>query len=170
MFGRRFSDSPIRPDIPITPMLDMSFQLLAFFILTFRPAPVEGQFTLAGPRMGQEVNAWPALDAPAVFIVRVEARPNGAISNLTLREKDAADPRPLDLGVDRARLQAELKKRYDGLKDKPGKLILEVEPALLQEHVVQLIDAGVRAGFQNIAPILTDDIDLQGIPRLDPRR
>ncbi len=29
--------------MPITPMLDMSFQLLSFFILTFRPMPTEGQ-------------------------------------------------------------------------------------------------------------------------------
>jgi biopolymer transport protein ExbD len=30
-------------------MLDMAFQLLAFFILTFRPAPVEGQLALNLP-------------------------------------------------------------------------------------------------------------------------
>src|SRR5260370_34109948 len=30
-------------------MLDMAFQLLAFFILTFRPAPVEGQINLNLP-------------------------------------------------------------------------------------------------------------------------
>ncbi len=30
-------------------MLDMAFQLLAFFILTFRPSPVEGQLLLNLP-------------------------------------------------------------------------------------------------------------------------
>ncbi|MGD9720388.1 MAG: ExbD/TolR family protein [Pirellulales bacterium] len=30
-------------------MLDMAFQLLTFFILTFRPAPVEGQISLRMP-------------------------------------------------------------------------------------------------------------------------
>ena len=30
-------------------MLDMAFQLLAFFILTFRPAPMEGQIKLMLP-------------------------------------------------------------------------------------------------------------------------
>ncbi len=33
-------------EIPITPMLDMAFQLLTFFILTYRPAPTEGQFSM----------------------------------------------------------------------------------------------------------------------------
>lgn len=33
-------------ELPITPMLDMAFQLLTFFILTYRPAPTEGQIAM----------------------------------------------------------------------------------------------------------------------------
>ena len=33
-------------EVPITPMLDMAFQLLTFFILTYHPMPVEGQFVM----------------------------------------------------------------------------------------------------------------------------
>ena len=33
-------------EVQITPMLDMAFQLLTFFILTYHPAPTEGQFAL----------------------------------------------------------------------------------------------------------------------------
>ncbi|CAN5745690.1 hypothetical protein BH23PLA1_BH23PLA1_43910 [soil metagenome] len=33
-------------EVPITPMLDVAFQLLTFFILTFKPAPVELQFNM----------------------------------------------------------------------------------------------------------------------------
>ena len=33
-------------DIPITPMLDMAFQLLTFFILTYTPAPQETSFSM----------------------------------------------------------------------------------------------------------------------------
>lgn len=33
-------------EVPITPMLDMAFQLLTFFILTYRPAPAEGAFSM----------------------------------------------------------------------------------------------------------------------------
>ena len=49
---RRLQDDPTQPDLPITPMLDMSFQLMAFFILTFKPGPTEGQMTLMLPREG----------------------------------------------------------------------------------------------------------------------
>ena len=53
-------------DIPITPMLDMAFQLLTFFILTYHPAPTEGQFSMnllpAQPAIKMDA---PAADAPA---------------------------------------------------------------------------------------------------------
>jgi biopolymer transport protein ExbD len=37
------------PEMNVTAMLDMAFQLLSFFILTFRSPPVEGQITLRLP-------------------------------------------------------------------------------------------------------------------------
>jgi biopolymer transport protein ExbD len=53
-------------EIPITPMLDMAFQLLTFFILTYHPAPTEGQFSMnllpAQPAVAMDA---PAADAPA---------------------------------------------------------------------------------------------------------
>ena len=39
----------IEPDLPIVPMLDMSFQLLAFFVMTFNPTPAEGHLEMALP-------------------------------------------------------------------------------------------------------------------------
>src|SRR6516165_10527064 len=35
------------PQVPIAPMLDMAFQLLTFFVLTYHPAPQEGQFVMS---------------------------------------------------------------------------------------------------------------------------
>lgn len=36
-------------ELNLTAMLDMAFQLLAFFILTFRPSPVEGELAMKLP-------------------------------------------------------------------------------------------------------------------------
>src|SRR5580692_3584068 len=36
-------------EMNLAAMLDMAFQLLTFFILTFRPAPIEGQLALNMP-------------------------------------------------------------------------------------------------------------------------
>ena len=47
-------------------MLDMAFQLLAFFIMTFRPAPIEGHFQLHMPPPGQMTAAPMATTTPPV--------------------------------------------------------------------------------------------------------
>lgn len=44
---RRHSNNAV--ELNLAAMLDMAFQLLAFFVLTFRPAPVEGQLALNLP-------------------------------------------------------------------------------------------------------------------------
>ncbi|MBY0460435.1 MAG: biopolymer transporter ExbD, partial [Gemmataceae bacterium] len=73
------------PDLPITPMLDMSFQLLAFFIMAFRPAVTENQLTLALPKAdGGKTSPPPSpilddtKDKPVHYIVRVVASDKGA--------------------------------------------------------------------------------------------
>ncbi len=37
---------PEEVELNLAAMLDMAFQLLTFFVLTFKPAPVEGQIAL----------------------------------------------------------------------------------------------------------------------------
>ena len=51
MARRRKEEPPVDITLPITPMLDMSFQLLSFFILTFRPIATEGQMPVALPKL-----------------------------------------------------------------------------------------------------------------------
>src|SRR4051812_44278347 len=48
--SKRATDAGVEVDLPVTPMLDMTFQLLFFFIVTFNPQSLEGQldFTLPG--------------------------------------------------------------------------------------------------------------------------
>src|SRR3954451_19868488 len=48
---RSKSEGSAKIVLPITPMLDMTFQLLFFFIVNFRPAPstIEGQIDMALP-------------------------------------------------------------------------------------------------------------------------
>jgi biopolymer transport protein ExbD len=49
MRRRRRHKGTDKVDLNLAAMLDMAFQLLAFFILTFRPAPVEGYLQLKLP-------------------------------------------------------------------------------------------------------------------------
>ncbi len=155
---RRHRDSSndyVEPDLPITPMLDMSFQLLAFFILTFRPAPMEGQIAMTLPPAEQGGGFSipdPTAEKPAKYIVNVTATAEGQIQSITLRE-DGAAAVPRDLGGDVNLYFKELQNFSEQNKNKPVKLTLEIDERLLQAYVVQLIDSGIRAGFLDISPI-----------------
>jgi len=73
--------------LPITAALDMSFQLLAFFVLTFRPMPVEGQLAHVktpiepvrqeGPIDGDEIRR-------DDYTIRVYSKSNGEIASMTV--------------------------------------------------------------------------------------
>lgn len=78
-------------ELNLAAMLDMAFQLLTFFILTFRPAPIEGQLLLNLPEAkaaiplesAQQPNDAPQ-DAPGPTYVRsliitVPSTPNGDV-------------------------------------------------------------------------------------------
>ena len=161
MFRRRQGTDFVEPDLPITPMLDMSFQLLAFFIMTFKPAPSEAQIAMMLPKEegGEAAMTAPSPfdDKPVRYIVTVEANDQeGTIKRMTLKEADSASE-PRDLGSDPKTYIAELQKLFEQNKGKqPPKLTLEIEPKLYQAYVVQLLDLGVRAGFDQIAPVPVD--------------
>jgi biopolymer transport protein ExbD len=158
----------VEPDLPITPMLDMSFQLLAFFIMTFKPTPTEGQIAMSLPPPEQGGGAGiPNIgeEKPTKWVIRVGATESGQIASINLREGDSADASGKDFGPDAAALQAALRKIYDTERNRidaakasgrtipPPKLLLEIDDRLVQSYVVQLLDAGVQVGFSDIAPV-----------------
>src|SRR6476469_6903458 len=92
MSRRRQGTDFVEPDLPITPMLDMSFQLLAFFIMTFHPAPTEGQIALTLPKEegGPSSMSIPSPideNKPTHYIVRVASADNGTIEKITITEE-----------------------------------------------------------------------------------
>jgi len=143
-------------------MLDMSFQLLAFFIMTFHPAPTEGQIALTLPKEegGPSSMSVPSPvddNKPTHYIVRVTAADNGTIEKMTLTEElSASQPQDLGANVETFRDKlVELKKQLDAQK-KTGKITLELGDKLIQAYVVQLVDTGIRSGFTDISPVPND--------------
>src|SRR6185312_8558358 len=86
-------------ELNLAAMLDMAFQLLTFFILTFKPAPVEGQIDLMLPPP-QPVTA--KTDAPPAgsvdkndpvqglnsLVISVFPNPNGSIAQIAIGENN----------------------------------------------------------------------------------
>jgi biopolymer transport protein ExbD len=72
--------APAKVDVQLTPMIDVVFQLLAFFLVTFRVAAVEGDFSLKLPRtdLGRGTGGWSEQIA-----VRLIAAPDGDLRQVT---------------------------------------------------------------------------------------
>ena len=101
--SRHQPGAPTAPDMPIVPMLDMSFQLMSFFILTFRPMPSEAQIALALPKESGGAAAVPTLNMDAEeedVIIQVFAADNGNVVSL----KAASKSGDIDLGGDTSKL------------------------------------------------------------------
>jgi biopolymer transport protein ExbD len=169
MFGktRRSPPEQVEPDLPITPMLDMSFQLMAFFIFTFRPAPTEGQIAMSLPKEegGETSFSIPSIDddKPVKEVVKVQAADNGTIADISIIEEGSADITPTSLGADLKKYQAELESRLKRATEskKKAKLVIEIDDKLLHEYVVQLLDHAMRAkvgdiGYDGVAPVPMD--------------
>ena len=85
-------------ELNLAAMLDMAFQLLTFFILTFKPPPSEGQVSLRLPppkpvtmvKEGQQAGADTSNTNPVVGVntltITVIATPSGGIDSMAIGE------------------------------------------------------------------------------------
>jgi biopolymer transport protein ExbD len=176
MANKRKTDGGLDLDlgIVITPMLDMAFQLLAFFILTFHPSDLEGALDLNLPFEGEAMaeqkepdptNSDTALDKrpPEVEII-VTANSEGAIFQITVNVKrrveakdDIIERQGQNIG-DKAGNEAErlaqLRKHLEGainqIENKED-VKLQADENLRHMYTVQIMDMCTQAGFQRVS-------------------
>ena len=74
-----------RVELGMTPMIDIVFQLLVFFILTFNIVVVEGEFNFKMPLAGQ--GGLPPHDAPLAFVVHLHAGADGRLARVTVNHQ-----------------------------------------------------------------------------------
>jgi biopolymer transport protein ExbD len=161
MSRRRTPDKPVKVDVPITPMLDMSFQLLFFFILSYDPnVVVEGQMEMALPakieyaKKDQE-NPDPVpsdkeeeltLEPDLTVVVKTQndGVNNGIISQITLKDL-AGEKSVRNLDELTARLREAREK--EGLKNHE-EVKIQGDSGLNWGAVVEVMDACQKAGFR----------------------
>ena len=127
-------------EIPVTPMLDMAFQLLTFFILTYQAVPVEGQFSMnllpAQPAavVGAE-NKKDSGDNVAVELLTLKtvlrAGVNGEIGQITLSDNPIG-------GLDA--LRAELESLVNDPNFHFEQALIKVDPQLKYAELMKVID------------------------------
>ncbi len=125
-------------ELNLTAMLDMAFQLLAFFILTFKPTPTEGQIDLHMPSANAarvrptpitESNYNSGLDVLRITLV---GDANGSIQTIFLGDREVK--RPQDLNQE---LQTLL-----GQVDSPFvQVILQVTPNVHYQGLMSVIES-----------------------------
>jgi len=144
-------------ELNVTAMLDMAFQLLTFFILTFRPAPVEGQVLLrmpppqpiAGLRAGEAAgnsaeNRNPLADLNTLVISAV-ANDTGGLRQLAVGETQMSNSlNALDskLGM----LLGDEGSAFD-------QVIIQVDSRLRYDELMQVIDVCTRQKLPSGEPL-----------------
>jgi biopolymer transport protein ExbD len=138
---------------PVTPMLDMAFQLLAFFILTFQAPSRETRIDLdlpaaplALPGSPQAATRKPALppdelDLETDLVVRAEADGRGVLKALRLGEVSLPGAEALE---DRLRRYAAV------LEGRPLRVALVADDHLVYEEAARLVGACSSAGVTTI--------------------
>lgn len=137
-------------EIQVTPMLDMAFQLLTFFILTYRPAPTEGQFSMnllpAAPAIDMAAEAPAAeqqaqsADLPAALrtlTTTIHARPDGSIARIVIGESEF---QTLDQLRDRLK---EIMADRDLLFDQA---VIQADPDLSWAELIKVVDVFAGPG------------------------
>lgn len=145
-------------ELNLAAMLDMAFQLLAFFILTFRPSPIEGQLDMqlppAAPVTNVAANAKPQNQTNAEFeaesktvTLYVTAVPQGEVKEVRLGFNS------LFQGPATPEQLAKLDQRLHTILSQPASLIdrvlIKVGPTLRYEELMKIIDVCTRQKLAN---------------------
>ena len=135
-------------ELNMAAMLDMAFQLLAFFILTYQPAKVEGCISIRMPPPtavtrpdlssggAENPNDVKALAGVVSLQIAVTANPSGGIAGIRVGEH----PPVTDLQDFEQKLRAIMK-----VSDVPfDQVLLKVSPKLEYENVLKVIEICAR--------------------------
>ena len=156
---------------PVTPMLDMAFQLLAFFVLTFRAPTAETHFVLDLPTTPLALPGAPggrAQSVPARSVdsdlendlwVRAEANDLGDLKSLRLGEASVPDL---------ATLGERLRRYVEILQGRKLRVRLVADDGLRYEEAARVMTTCNAAGVATIR--LSEPTTVSGPVASGPRR
>ena len=168
--SHRPSNAGSRVALPITPMLDMTFQLLFFFIVNFHPADLEGEMNLALPvdaekqahkqedvKKDAKVDKDAQPEFPSDLTVKVRTQLDGTndgeISAIFVRNLEGREE-PVD-GL--AGLKKFLNDKREGLTNKEA-IKVQGDGKLKVRSVLKVMDVCRQAGFANVSFVPPEDL------------
>ncbi len=158
---KKKSHSQEEVTLNLAAMLDMAFQLLAFFILTFKPAPVEGQINLNLPppvpiakpqeQVNQVDQGEAGVAAAHTLSIRIVAAGNGEVASVSVGLAKLFDG-PMD-GRKLTILDRRLKDVF-AIEGKPfDQVLLQVGKALNYGELMKIIDVCTRQKMADGKPV-----------------
>lgn len=134
-------------ELNLAAMLDMAFQLLSFFILTFKPTPIEGQLALHLPppqaiaKAGGASSSGSDADQPAgvnTLIISINSSPNGDVSRVQV------GPGVSFVGPANAanlfKLDRQLRDLFGIAQTEYEQVLIRVAPGLQYQELMKVID------------------------------
>jgi biopolymer transport protein ExbD len=132
-------------ELNMAAMLDMAFQLLTFFILTFRPAPVEGQISLKLPppqpvtagtvKAGSNTASTDPVKGVNTLVISVFSDPSGDIGSMAVGDGGVSSLPNLEL-----RLQAV----FSDPANPFDQVIVQVGSNLRYDALMKVVDVCTR--------------------------
>jgi biopolymer transport protein ExbD len=149
---QRREETPVDVTLPITPMLDMSFQLLSFFIITFHPMPTEGQLSVNLPKVDaadkpQEDPILPD-EKKDEYTVTLIASSSGDLASISMKGPTG------EMG--NIRNTADLYDQLKKIPKPPGRgaegvsITLEASNDLTYARLIEVMDLAKKAGYDSV--------------------
>ena len=134
--SRRRSESIARVDLQMTPLIDVVFQLLAFFLMSFRIAAPEGDFALKLPR---EFPGEGGVQRFEVLRLHLAAEPNGDLRHVQFEANEPlSGPAPFAV-VHREVVRLVNVCRAAGLNE--PEIVIDADDGLRYEHLLAAVSA-----------------------------
>lgn len=156
MRRRRRRNPPGDVELNLAAMLDMAFQLLTFFILTFKPAPIEGQVLLRlpppqpitninqGEKAGKDDKNTNPLEGLTTLVVSAVANPDGSLKQMAVAGGVVGGLTALERTLE------------DAFRDPASafdQVILEVDSRLHYGQLMQIIDVCTKQKLATGEPL-----------------
>lgn len=152
---RKRRHPPNDVELNLAAMLDMAFQLLTFFILTFKPAPIEGQVLLRLPppqpvtkvgaeRAGADPNNTNPVEGLTTLVISALANSDGSLKQMAVGDTPIAGLTALDRQLE------------DIFRDPTSgfdQVIVQVDSNLHYGPLMQVIDVCTRQKLANGDPL-----------------
>jgi len=149
---QRREETPVDVTLPITPMLDMSFQLLSFFIITFHPMPTEGQLSVNLPKVDAadkpQDDPTPPEDKKDEYTVTLIASSSGDLASISMKGPTG------EMG--NIRNTADLYDQLKKIPKPPGRgaegvaITVEASNDLVYARLIEVMDLAKKAGYDSV--------------------